>query len=139
MLSHLVHENSKRDKTKHIQFEDLKISEYLKQNKRSSLSNFIFSVRSRTLDLKELQPWNYDDLLCVKCKMYPETLEHFATCVEYGNYSEIDWKEIFESDGKKQIQVGLFLEKRYTTRNKHIAQLEDGQASSSGSSAPVTL
>ena len=86
-----------------------------------------------------MQPWNYDDLLCVKCKLYPETLEHFATCVEYGNHLDIDLKKIFERDGKKQTQVGLFLEKRYTTRNKLIAQLEDGQASSSGSSAPVTL
>ena len=59
--------------------------------------------------------------------------------MEYGNHLKIDWKEIFERDGKKQTQVGLFLEKRYTTRNKLIAQLEDGQASSSGSSAPVIL
>ena len=34
-FSNLVHENNKRDKTKHIQFEDLKIREYLKQYKRS--------------------------------------------------------------------------------------------------------
>ena len=138
-FSHLVKENSTKDKTKHIRFEDLTISEYLKQNKISSLSNFIFSIRSKTLDIKELQPWNYDDLLCVKCNLYSETLEHFATCVEYGNPFETDWKDIFGKDGKKQTQVGLFLEKRYTTRNKLIAQLEDGQASSSGSSAPVTL
>ena len=43
-FSHLVHENSEREKTKYLRFEYLKISEYLKQNKRSSLSNLIFSV-----------------------------------------------------------------------------------------------
>ena len=71
--------------------------------------------------------------------MYPDTLDNFATCVEFGNHLDIDWKEIFERDVKKQTQVGLFLERRYTTRNNLIAQLEDGQASSSGSRAPETL
>ena len=135
----LYNSNSKREKTKHIIFEDLKISEYLSHIKKSTLSNFIFSIRSQTIDLKELQPWNYKDMLCFKCNLYPETLEHFATCQEYGNPLETDWKAIFEKDGDNQIEVGLFLERRYNKRKQIISQLEDGQASSSGSSAPGTL
>ena len=104
-----------------------------------AVSALVFSIRSQTIDLKELQPWNYKDMLCVKCNLYPKTLEHFATCQEYGNPLETDWKAIFEKDGDKQIEVGLFLERRYNKRKQIISQLEDGQASSSGSSAPGTL
>ena len=78
-------------------------------------------------------------MLCVKCNLYPETLEHFATCQEYGNPLETDWKEILEKDENKQIEVGIFLERRHNTRKQIISQLEDGQSSSSGSSAPGTL
>ena len=83
-FSYLVNENSKREKIKNTVFEDLKISEYLKLNKRTSLSNFIFSVRSKTIDFKQLQPWKYNDMLCVKYNLYPETLELFSTCSAYG-------------------------------------------------------
>ena len=50
---HLVHENSKREKIKHIIFEYLRILEYIKQKRRFSLSILIFSIISKKLDIKE--------------------------------------------------------------------------------------
>ena len=64
--SYLVQENIKREKTQHIIFEDWKIGKYLPHINKSTLSNFIFSKISQTLDLKELQPWIYKDMLYVK-------------------------------------------------------------------------
>ena len=52
---YLVKENSEKNKTKHIQFEKLEMSEYLVKNESTSLSTIIFSVRAGTFDIKA---WN---------------------------------------------------------------------------------
>ena len=134
-----MEENNKREKTRHIKFSDFKMSEYLEKNMRTSLSTFIFSIRSKTLDLKDWQPWKYKDLLCVKCQLHPETIEHFWSCNAYGNMSEMNLRDIFGNDIEKQTKIGIFLEKRFKIREKIIKQQEDGQAPTSGSSAPGTL
>ena len=137
-LRYLNNENSKRNKTKDIVFRDLKMCEYLKQNQRTSLSKFIFCIRSKSLDIKEWQSWKYEDEWCVMCLQYPETMDHFSVCKEYGDVLELSWTEINGENTSKQIEIGIFLEKRYKMRQKLIAQQEDGQASHSGSTAPGT-
>ena len=109
------------------------MSEYLEENNRTLLSNIIFSIRSRTLDIKNWQPWKYSDLLCVKCELYPETIEHFVKCIVYGNPLDTNWTDILENDVKKQTKVGLFIENRYKMREKIIKQQEDGRTSTLGS------
>ena len=54
--------NSTKERKKKKEFEDLKISEYLESNKKTSLSKVIFSIRSKTFDLKEYQPWHYENV-----------------------------------------------------------------------------
>ena len=44
----LVKENGQKEKSKHIKFDCLKMSEYLKENKKTQLLKFSFSLRSRT-------------------------------------------------------------------------------------------
>ena len=78
-MSHL-----EKSKTKHIKFENLLMSEYLKCNKSTTLSKTIFSVRAGTLDIKIWNSWNYENTLCVMCEMFEETIEHFMTCKTYG-------------------------------------------------------
>ena len=103
--SFLVEENRKRGKkTRDIEFEDLKISEYLKENNRTSLSTLIFSIRSKTLDIKYWQPWKYS-VNSVNCELYPETIKHFVTYIEYGAPLDTKWTEILENDGKKQTKI----------------------------------
>ena len=58
VFAKLVDENSKQENTKHILFEELKLSKYLHDNRNQSLSKIIFSVRSKTLDLKHCNPGN---------------------------------------------------------------------------------
>ena len=75
---YLFEENfNKENNNKDIILESLDMSSYLKTNKRKSLSQIIFSIRSRTLNIKEFQPWHYEYNLCVRCKTYAETMQHF--------------------------------------------------------------
>ena len=98
VFAKLVTENSKLENTKHIVFEDLKLSNYLQDNRNTTLSRIIFSVRSKTLDLKTWQPWKYFDNLCVLCEKKAETMAHFMSCKSYENVSPVlNWEKIYQN------------------------------------------
>ena len=111
-LKYLTEENIKKDKTKHIFFADLKRSKYLLNNKSTSLSKTIFSVRSKTLDIKQWQPWKYKNDLCVMCEQFSETIEHFLSCPKYGPALETDWRQIDENNAEKQVEIRIFIKKK---------------------------
>ena len=67
-LKSLVYENSSMKKTRNINFSSLDMSQYLRENVKLSLTKIVFSLRSKTIDIKEYQPWKYSDDKCVKCK-----------------------------------------------------------------------
>ena len=112
----LVNENSTKKKTKDIHFNELKMSKYLERNQRTVLSKIIFSVRSKTLDIKEYHPWNYFTDLCVRCENNPETMNHFMTCGAYESLPCENWTDIYGNSEESQIFVGLAVERRMTER-----------------------
>ena len=59
LFTNLINENKKLDNTKHIKFKELKLSNYLHDNRDIKHSMICFSVRSETLDLKTIKPWKY--------------------------------------------------------------------------------
>ena len=67
------------------------MSNYLLENRSTAISNIIFSMRSKTLDIKEYQPWKYENDLCVLCGLQSETMQHFMTCLAYENKTCEDW------------------------------------------------
>ena len=137
-LSYLVNENNNKDKTKAIKFEKLEMSQYLKENSSSSLSQTIFSIRSKTLDIKEFLPWKYSDTDCVKCEKFPETMTHFATCLEYKTEEEKHWEDIFINNPVRQKEIGMIIQKRMEIRKEIVQKQEDGQASTnSGSTCSI--
>jgi hypothetical protein len=138
-LNYLEAENSKNEKTKHILFCELKINEYLHRNVKTSISKTIFSVRSKTYDVKEYCPWKYNDEKCVRCLKVNETMEHFVHCEEYGETLSIDWKNIYENNMEELVLIAEFIEKRQKQRQVMLKQQEDGQASDLGSTAPGNL
>ena len=87
------------------------MSSYLKNNQKKSSLQIIFSIRSRTLNKKEFQPWNYEDNLCGQCKIFAETMEHFCKCGAYNSETENTWTDIFIStENKCQLPACLLLE-----------------------------
>ena len=130
----LIKENSQKEKTKDIQFECLEMSEYLKENEKTSLSKIIFLLRSGTLDIKKWNSWKYDDNLCVMCDIKEENITHFLECTEYGNkHIEID--EIYTQNTENQFSIAKQVEERILMRK---LKLEAGLDSPTpGSSAPT--
>ena len=114
------------------------MSQYISDNKKTSLTRVIFSIRSKTLNIKVWNPWKYENLFCLQCDEI-ETMDHFVSCQKYGEAIDMNWEDINESNTEKQIKIGEFVQKRHTIRQSLITQQEDGQASTSGSTAPGTL
>ena len=135
-FNHLLLENSTKEKTREVKFEDLKMSQYLEKNIKTTLSKLIFSIRSKTLDIKEYQPWKYDNNTCIACNDYPETMQHFATCASYRNQPCSFWKDINGMAYEKIIEVGLAVEKRIEERKLLIRKEEVGQVQTADSTAP---
>jgi hypothetical protein len=109
---YLIGENNSKEKTNDVVFEKLEMSEYLVRNKGTSLSKIIFSVRSKTLDIKEWLPWDYIDNKCVACKKTFETMDHFMTCTSYKNNPYGNWREINGNNVKNIEIIGIAVEKR---------------------------
>ena len=70
------------------------------------------------------------------CEENEETLEHFLNCSHYKGNKVSNWKDIFESDPKKQTKVAEEVKKRLKTRKE---TLEAGQDSTPGSQTPIEL
>ena len=116
-LKKLIEENSTKEKTKHILFKELKISEYLQQNHSSQTSKFIFSIRSQTFDLKVWQEWKYTDNACVVCNLSEETMEHFMSCQEYERCpQENNWKNFLDNNPYQQVAIAKVARKRMKYR-----------------------
>ena len=112
------------------------MSNYLIENRNVLISNIIFSIRSKTLDIKEYQPWKYENDLSVMCCLFIETMDHFMTCVTYKNKPCKDWWKIFENDTQVQFEVGCLVKKRFLERETELDKIGVGWALNSNSIAP---
>ena len=110
------------------------MSEYLKENKKTSLSKIIFLLRSGTLDIKNWNSWKYDDNLCVMCDLKEENITHFLECSQYGN-SKIEIYEIFSQNTENQFTIAEKVEERILLRKKKIEAGHDSPTP--GSKAPT--
>ena len=136
----LVNENSSRKKTKDIIFSELKMSDYLFQNRNKKLSEIIFSVRAKTFDIKIWQPWRYQDDLCVKCQLEEENMDHFINCTHYENkHKGISWKNILANNVEDQYDIAQFIFTRQVERERMLDVLQGGQPMDPGSGAPGDL
>ena len=123
----LVEENSRKDKTRTVVFTKLKMTQYLSENGRTSLSKLIFAVRSKTLDIKEWNSWSYSDNICIACKKEVETMDHFMTCKTYKSDTEKDWININGDENDIIKKVAKAVEIRVKERQCIIQKEEAGQ------------
>ena len=129
-FEYLLKENSTKEKTKSIKFDTFSMSPYLFENRSTSLSKIIFSVRSGTLDIKEWNIWNYTDNIYVLCDIYVENIDHFMTCEAYEEETRVtNWKLILENDSEMQYKIAAKIENRLKMRENKM--YEDGLASDS--------
>ena len=136
-LKMLVNENLTKEKTMHIQFDQIKMSDYLIHNENSRLSKIIFAIRSGTFDIKVWHEWKYDDNACIGCKLNEENMDHFMVCSSYENCTESrDWKLIFENNPVKQFEIAHIAQKRMKLRLKIMENQVAGPTLQSGSDAP---
>ena len=132
----LVKENSQKEKTKHIKFDCLEMSEYLKENKKTQLSKIIFSLRSGTLDINKWNNWKYQDNLCVMCDIKEENITHFLECTKYGS-ENIEIRDIYIQNTDNQFSIAEKVGERMSKISK---KLEAGLDSHSpGSTAPTIV
>ena len=105
-FQHLLSENSSKEKTKNIVFDQFEMRKYLFINRSQSLSKVIFAVRSGTLEIKEWTPWKYDDNICVKCESAAETMSHFAICKSYSIDTLVNgWENIYQDNPDIQYDI----------------------------------
>ena len=132
----LIEENKTKEKTRHIIFEQLEMSEYLQKNKSTKMSKTIFQIRAGTFNVKAWRKWQYSDNLCVACQICEETMDHFMTCKAYGRKTTIKWKNIYinNSENEEKYQIALEASEREKTRK--ILE-EDGQTSTLGSRSSI--
>ena len=81
-------------KTKHINFCELMMGQYLKDNKKTSVTKIIFHTRSKTLEIKVWAPWKFENDLCVACKNEIESMCHFMNCTSYQSEPYSEWSNV---------------------------------------------
>ena len=112
------------------------MSNYLIENRSTEISNIIFSMRSKTLDKKDYQPWMYENELCVLCGLQSETMQHFMTVLAYENKTCEDWWKIDENYAQVQFEVASVVEKRLSERDIMLDKIEVAWALDTHSAAP---
>ena len=135
-LTYLCNENSQKEKTRDILFEELKISNYLEDNRNTVVLKIIFSCRSKTLDIKENMPCKYQDTLCVACEMFDETMDHFMSCISYSSSDYSEWRNVYGNNKESQFEAGLAVQKRQNEQEIILDKQEVGWVSDSDSTAP---
>ena len=107
----------------------MKISDYLLDNEKNSLSKIVVSIRSQTLSIKEWQPWKYKDNLCIKCEIFAETIDRFVNCYGTATETENNWRDIFTDIVTRQKEIGRYVQKIMKMRQEILDKQEAGQTS----------
>ena len=103
-----MNDNENKSKTKHIIYKQLEMSDYLCENKNTRVSKTLYSKKAGTFYLKQVNPWKYNDNLCVMRNLKEESLDRFIHCNSYGR-KNISWEDIFQDNKEKN---NLKLDKR---------------------------
>ena len=118
VFTKLINENKKLENKKHIKFEELKLSNYLHDNRDIKLPRKK-EEEKKTLDFRTMHPWKYFDKLCVLCgEKKAETISHFMSCNSYDNIAPILDLESFNGNNPdEQFEIALNVRKRLKVRS----------------------
>ena len=80
--------DGRMSKVGNIQYEKLEMQQYLYENTKTNISQFIAKARAKTLDIKTHKSWKYDDRACSGCDKREESGDEILTCEAFGQYGE---------------------------------------------------
>ena len=126
-LEYLNKVKSKHSKVLHIPHSTLDMQPYLKPNHITIMeAKFIFSVRTRMLDVKTNFKNKYNDLKCPNC-MEEDSQSHLLSCDKIVSQSEIvteipKYENIFGTNLDEILKVTRILSKNFKERNKLKSQ-----------------
>ena len=109
---------------RHISNTKLEIQKYLEAGDHSvKESKFLFSLRTRMLDVKTNYGEKYFLKMCPSCELEDDTQEHLLYCYILDDERTVveelpSYEELFSEDTNKQIRITRILKKRFTLRNK---------------------
>ena len=105
-LEELVTECTSKKKTSNAIYYSLKTQPYLTELYPSQ-AKIIFKCRSGTLDIKSNLTYKYDDLLCRKCGIEDEMVQHIVNC-GYDDFIEFKYQgELFLDDNEEDLKRGV--------------------------------
>ena len=126
-IKYLNNIKSKHSKVLHIPHPTLDMQPYLKPNQITiSEAKFIFSVRTRMLDLKTNFRNKYSDVKCPNCEE-EDTQSHLLVCEKIVGPSSLItdipiYENIFGKNLEEILQVTRILWKNFKLRNKIKSQ-----------------
>ena len=142
-LKYLNGEKDKQDKIKHLYFSELKLQDFLGSDnvERPNLSKLIHNLIAQTIDIKENNPWNYMDNLCI-CEENSEKQSHIFSCeslkcvFEIGE-SGLEYTDLFFGTLEEKLEVAVIFEKRLKKRKSvmEMRKTENDLAALCGPSA----
>ena len=118
----LQEERNKLSKVKDLQYEKLKIQSYLLPSNLADvrLAKFVFSLRSRMLDIKCNYKSNHSNLCCPICKNENDDQQHLLCCEGLKDSSVVDklpnYEDLLSNSFEKVIGIAHILKKQYETR-----------------------
>ena len=121
-FKHLVEEKNRQSKICDIQYKSLEIQEYLMEgNKNTEISKVIFKLRGKTLEIKTMKKWKYEDDLCVGCGERSETIEELLTCAGLADGDDNNVSYNIDSEHINDlIEVAKRIKTRLKVRKKII-------------------
>ena len=86
----------------------------------------IFKARTKSLDIKTLKSWKYDDDLCVGCNTSKESIEEILSCDALSDGKEtekVEYEWLFGGNDRQIQQVGASLIMRMRKREKLLEEV----------------
>ena len=125
-LEQLTKEKTKHTKVAHIKHSVLEIQEYLKPGELSiQEAKFLFSLRSRMLDIKCNFKGKYSNTLCPLCKKEEDSQKHLLVCDQLNEDGILItslpiYGDLYGPSLDEQVMVSRIIKKQYTKRKNKI-------------------
>ena len=123
-LKYLNRMKEKHSKVMDISHTSLDMQPYLEADDTTIQERkFLFSLRSRMVDVKTNYRGKYTDTICPCCNVEEDQQEHLLTCTKLDVFgtlvsSTVNYDDLFGSDIPNQVSIMRILRARYKLRKK---------------------